>query len=225
MRIGTLYGLIALAGAILIGSAALFGARAEPQPLHYNSTSGAVHLVTATGSAVCSGFFVGQGFILSAGHCVGDGIAKAILLDGESVPVTVAASSSPDFGLADWSIWKASTDGVKTEIMNYSLDCSDRERPIGHAVRVEGFPSQDEYNVVWGRISGPTQPDIMGEHFKTIRTNLPILPGNSGSPLIDDETDQVIGIVVTSDPLGRVINGSTTIGQVCSALPKEALSG
>jgi S1-C subfamily serine protease len=160
-----------------------------------------VHFVTDDGEGYCTGFFVSQKYIVTAGHCfAGVDIQKTKLkmTFDNGTPVRgsfmVAVVSDPDSGLADFTVLKFS--GPKDQsVTPVKLNCGSPPA-IGTKINMKGWPQGVGYAEVEGIVSGTPAPKPPIWYRPQVIANMTSLPGNSGSPVYVD--GEVFGILVGS---------------------------
>ena len=118
----------------------------------------------------------------------------------------------------DFSVYKA---GIGWEILStiepVKLDCSDADYPIGTDVRIEGFPWDFGFSVVWGRTFG-SRMVIPERPYPLIPINASLAQGASGSPVFNEDTNKVIGVFVSISTQNPNLGVATPINVVCQVL-------
>ena len=170
----------------------------------------------------CTVFYIGDQRFISAGHCASDGkgAKKIILQNGNQVPVEVIAFANPSQGMADFSVLEAGDPRFTANIKPAKLECGYKP-VIGYTVRAEGFPQDMGFTTTWGRISRAAAPwaaDHGGWTKPVFGVNISISNGDSGGPLFDDATGEVIGILVGALPKNQTLVVAQPIGPVCALL-------
>src|ERR1043166_6917705 len=151
----------------------------------------------------CSGFYIGDNTVITAGHCMAESDQESRLPtpvfyhvrleNGVILEAMLGVMSDIDAGFDDYAILRlpAPADWKPAE-----LDCSGKPLPIGTQVRGEGWPGDvDDYTVVTGRISSPAHP-AGPWRFPVMHAQLPVAPGQSGGPLYREADGLVEGIMV-----------------------------
>ena len=159
-----------------------------------------------------SGFFIGEddGYMLTNQHVVGNAkFVKIILSSGrEMVGDIIKVDKSRDIAL------------IKTENAGItSLPFENKLPSISETVYAVGSPLKEEFEttVSQGIVSGFR--DLDGQNF--IQSDVNVLPGNSGGPLLNDKGN-VIGITVSGRLFRGVPSGINFFIPIKSAL--EALN-
>jgi S1-C subfamily serine protease len=138
-----------------------------------------------------SGVHIGNGFVLTAGH-VGntDKIVRVKLDDGSDVPGRVLwfsfADDAPDVALIYVEPRLLARVGVS------HLSC-DKPR-LGQTVRIVGNPLDVEFLTTWGRIGRAGPPSAAFPYY--VALDATATNGVSGGPVFDDETGDLIGLLV-----------------------------
>lgn len=133
-----------------------------------------------------SGVHIGNGFVITAAHVVGQG-SEAMLSasDGSQHAAEVLWANGPhDVAL----LRMRDMEGVAVSRLN----CSDKPA-IGQHIEAIGNPGRLQFVHSWGRVAGAVQ-----ELFRwkvAFVADLGIAPGSSGGPVIDEQ-GRVVGIVV-----------------------------
>lgn len=212
MIVGVILVIIALA---VVGGIA----KADPWGKAYVPTfSPSVELLNGT-DGLCTAFYVGGGIFLSAGHCVTETNNLFVKNeDGDRRKVTGLVYANVDLGQNDFYVLAADPDAVADLHVNIApLDC-DATLSIGRNVRLEGYPGIDEHRLsyLWGRVSGKINTfDGVPWKLPLVPLNVAVTGGASGSPVYDDATNKVIGILVGADPQNRSLTWAVPISAVC----------
>lgn len=174
----------------------------------------------------CTGFYIGNGVFLSAGHCMGSTKAWTLNADNanggkRSFPVDTTVYSNPD----DWNGQDTAIIYVNPvltkELKPLELDCSGKVWPVGTGIAVEGFPETLGRVYVTGTVSGapsPWGPGKGGWYKDVYRMQLPLSYGNSGSPVFNLDTGKVIGIAVGVLPNNRALSVFQPIDFACRVM-------
>ncbi len=167
----------------------------------------------------CSGFYVGDNTIVTAGHCVtGADVAPVYhvrLENGVIMEAFLGVMSDVKTGFDDYAILRlhAPADWKPAE-----LDCSGKPLPIGTQVRGEGYPGDiDDYTVVTGRIMSPSHP-VDPWRFPVLLAQIPVSPGHSGGPLYREADNLVEGILVALSARQPAFTIVQPIGPICATL-------
>lgn len=179
--------------------------------------------VNAGENTICTGFYVGNDRVVTAGHCVRNRLSdvyKVIADDGAEFPARVAGFGNVDLGMDDWAIL-----AIRMTPGGWDpapLDCSKKSPPIGTEVRTEGFPGPEmsEFRVVRGWIAGVTAMFFDWSH-PVMHIQMPVIPGNSGGPVIRQSDGAVLGIVIAFNGAAPQFSLATPIGIVCDILHKS----
>lgn len=133
-----------------------------------------------------SGFYIGDGLILTAAHVV----------DGAPGKVTVKfmdGSESP--GVVLWQAGSRDVAMIKIDPVDYvkaaPLKCA---APVkGELIYAEGNPLNMEFVTVWGTVAGNVRE--FGPWHSVFVTNIATVPGQSGGPVFN-LAGEVVGITV-----------------------------
>lgn len=174
----------------------------------------------------CTGFYIGDGVFLSAGHCMGEAKAWSIGTDNaKGAKKTIAVDTMIYSNPADWSGQDTAiiyTNPILTKGMKpVSLDCSGTVWPIQTPIATEGFPEDYGRNYTVGVISAKASPWKAGKGgwYKDLyRTQLPVSYGNSGGPVFNTDTGKVIGVLVGVLPNNRSLSAVQPIDFACRVL-------
>ena len=174
----------------------------------------------------CTGFYIGEGIFLSAGHCMGKGTSWTIDTDNvnggkKTIRVDTMIYSAP----GDWNGQDTAiiyVDPIVTkDLRPLDLDCSGDLHPIGTEIATEGFPEEYGRNYVVGFISAKPSPWVPGKGgwYKDVyRAQLPVSYGNSGGPILDRSSGKVIGIHVGAEPNNRGLAAFQPIDFACRVM-------
>lgn len=169
----------------------------DKQKTTEGNTSGLIRLVDVRGEFVCSAFVINDDYAITAGHCINyhDKEEPIQIYDidnrdtGEEASVA-AYNMRMDFGLirgdfSDFQKLDVPIDALTT--YNVFLKAvRDVREGIGHALLTCGFPQGAEdvcLNVT-----------PLSMYGFLLMTDINLMPGMSGGPLIDPVTNSVIGI-------------------------------
>jgi S1-C subfamily serine protease len=204
------YGLLVLAfilsGLIIICASA--AGSASP------SISNVVELVKS-GSSFCSGFYIGGGRFLTAGHCLESQTTFEIRLEnGETAAASRVIYSPPgspsgmDFGV----IWVDKPEFTQN-LRIPSLACG-KTLAVGTELQIESFPANLGRMTTWGRVAGLPSP---WEFWKrpVYRLHASATQGSSGGMIVLDGTDVVVGILVGGLPRNQTLIVAVPIDEVC----------
>ncbi|MBN8997739.1 MAG: trypsin-like peptidase domain-containing protein [Rhizobiales bacterium] len=159
----------------------------KPEP----ALSPVVDLQLVSGKHICTGFYVGNGRVVTASHCVDDFAEtyKIKFTDGTVADAHIAVIADWKRGFDDFAILTFAE--PKTPIRPLQLRC---EVPaVGEYVSMTGYPSDMGLTTVWGRVSGGLS--TWGPWPAVFRVDIAAIGGNSGSAIVDGE-GRVVGILV-----------------------------
>ena len=157
---------------------------------------------------VCTGFYINHGgMIATAGHCVtkGDKV-KVYHKDGSVRDATVVADDdSQDVALIVLDI---------AERVKYIPLRCDADLRVGDYVKVIGHPRDIfKWFVSFGHVSGSGKVEGAPDpNIEYIWLQAPILPGNSGGPVINS-WGEAVGVI--SIGMASVFNGAVHIKHIC----------
>ena len=167
----------------------------------------------------CAGFSIGQGYIITAAHCIAQGLATHTItfLDGKKVRARFVAKDDD----SDVAVLKSEeVPGTPS----YDLQCGPYDMEILDDVRLEGYPEAFGFAVVVGKIAGPLEKfDPMWVN-ELIKINASAFSGFSGGPLINIETGKVVGVIV------GIVIGQPNLGmaapafRVCDLLKSKGIN-
>lgn len=173
------------AALVLIGLAFIFGCEPKSQPVPANR-AGAVVKVTV-GLIHGSGVHIGNGFILTNAHVVGE--ATSVKLKSDVGDIQDAAV-----------LWAAKEHDVALVMASRparfdsaNLTCGDVI--VRQPLETAGNPSDLEFVYFSARVAGPVEK--RGPFAAVFPVEMVALPGQSGSPLFD-MTGNVVGIVTAT---------------------------
>ena len=175
---------------------------------------GADHKTTGRGA----GFLIDKerGWILTNAH-VAKRSPSIIRISFQNHPYIAATKVYVDNHL-DLAIISVDPRAIPEESRNANLDCMN-EPKAGLPVIAFGHPWSLDYTATRGIISG--SKDING--VENLQTDAALNPGNSGGPLIDEQTGVVVGINAAGLTKAEGLNFAVPIRLVCTvvALLKE----
>ena len=172
----------------------------------------------------CTGFYIGEGRFVSAGHCLSDATSEwRILVENPNggthtlKPDFTLTSNMATFNGQDFSV--AFVDPKLTDDLTaLSLKC-DYAPKVGDAVAMEGFPADLGREVTTGYIAAAKATKVGGWSQPLFRTQLPSAGGFSGSPVRLGGIDgPVIGILVGSLPDDKVLSLVQPLAPLCKVL-------
>ena len=174
----------------------------------------------------CTGFHIGNGIFLSAGHCMGMKTAWSLETENDnggkrSFKVDTMIYSNPN----DWNAQDTAiiyVEPILTKALPaLDLDCSGTVHPIGTEIATEGFPEDYGRNYTVGYISAKPSPHNKVWQKAVYRAQLPISYGNSGGPVFDLATGKVIGVMVGLLPNNRTLSIVQPIDFACRVLGRS----
>lgn len=146
-------------------------------------------------SANCEGLGTGSGFlvddrtIVTNRHVIeGSEQLEVETFQGQSLTVSVASQAQ----LADLAIVRVETP-MDTEMGTSARLAPDNPDP-GTAIRALGYPRGGPLKITEGEVEDYKVDPRLGNLSKVMRSEVPIQPGNSGGPVIDED-DLVVGVV------------------------------
>lgn len=201
-----------LAAAII---AAFSPAIAKDDILPVKPLSAIVDLQTAAGGHICSGFYVGDGLMVTASHCVSDfaPFYKAQFRDGSIAVARIAVIANVEEGFDDFAILRLTTRDNRP-INSLSIQCDVPD--IGDEIHMAGFPGDEGYTVVWGRVSQPLHAWAVWKR-PIFGINISSYGGFSGSAVMNTK-DEVVGILVGSEPGNKTLAVAVPMAKVCTML-------
>ena len=136
----------------------------------------------------CSGFSIGDGRIVTAGHCIGKFTGfKIELSDGRVISGSLVMWSDPRKA-DDMAIIQVSEDIPAVEI-----DCGPAP-VVGTKVHITGYPGFYGLATVWGNVAGSAK-GFKDAWRDALPINVSVAPGYSGAPVMTED-GRVIGILV-----------------------------
>lgn len=202
--------LIALLAAAVFATSAWAAVPAPPTV--YLNVSGGGH---------CTAFYIGDDRLATAAHCikigrVGDGPTKL------GVPYVAQDESGNDVGTADTvDVYSEKDDLVvlhMTETPNLIpaiLDCEPVR--VGQDIIVRGFPGPLGLITTWGKVSALAE--ARGHWKLAFVMTAPIDAGNSGGPVFDAATGEVVGVAVGGyQPRDHIYHIAVPASSLCNLL-------
>ena len=170
----------------------------------------------------CSGAYVGNSYIISAGHCVDTSNKDAFnyydnvyivfgwRYDSDNTPV-LSFNEDQVYTIKEVKIRKLSSnissfDALLNNYEDYSLSVLDRDPVNKKALIVDKNPDINTGKKVFTigyplgmavKIDRPEDAEIKLVGKNTFQTNIDAFGGNSGGPVFDSNTKKIIGILVT----------------------------
>lgn len=167
---------------LLVACAAILGAAyAYQQPTTAPLAGPSVEITI--GNTIGSGVNIGNGYVITAAHVVGDSDKATVKDDAghDHAGKVLWANKSYDVALIH-------TDDAMNAA---SLDCA--ATSIGESIYTLGNPMGVESITSWGHVAGKARK--WGPWPSVIFTDLSIAPGNSGGAVFDEQ-GRVVGIAV-----------------------------
>lgn len=183
----TIARLFAVSGLVLAAAMSLGVAFADPIPAPEPISP----VVQIDGN--CTGFHIGGGRIVTAGHCISKMSGfKVLLSDGREVGASLVMYSEPRRG-DDMALLRVSVGGIES----LGLSCG-APPAVGTEIHMTGYPGGFGLSTVWGRVaSAPRDYTPIGGWRDAIPINISSFGGFSGSPVMTAD-DKVIGILTGS---------------------------
>ena len=169
----------------------------------------------ARGSGKGTGILIDKerGYILSNAHVTGKSPAKNEVNFKEQE--AVEAEQIYIDPLLDISILQIPSDTIPDFAMEASLACQTKYKQ-GRTVLAFGHPEGQDFTASRGIISGIRYERTAG--YEAIQTDASVNPGNSGGPLIDVETGQVIGINTYRKKKAKQLNFAIPSTHICKII-------
>ncbi|WP_295118139.1 serine protease [uncultured Chitinophaga sp.] len=157
------------------------------------------------------------GYMLTNRHVIGG--ADSIYIQNNKGEVFKAISVFEDIS-SDLAVIRIADSSFRSAALPYSL--KPQSVRLGEEVFTMGFP-RDE--VVYGKGYISAQTGFNGDTI-TYQVSIPVLPGNSGAPLLDNR-GQVVGIIAgrqrASDGIAFAVK-SANLKRLLDEMPKESIS-
>lgn len=163
-----------------------------------------VKLSIASGASSCSGVHIGDGFYLTAAHCVRNRIGNKIT-DGTELEV-LWDNSKYDVALL--------VDHTRKPRLSVSLAC--REPIVGEKVSSWTAPWGMPDIVSNGEVIGPTM-NLEGRWEKVAPVNVIGAGGSSGGPVFD-KSGKLLGLIVAGPGDWTTISFMTTSSAICGLM-------
>ena len=154
-----------------------------------------------------------RGYILSNAHVTGRSPAKNEVNFKEQD--TIEAKQIYIDPLLDISILQIPSDSIPDFAMEAPLMC-EADYKQGRTVLSFGHPKGQDFTASRGIISGIRYERTAG--YEAIQTDASVNPGNSGGPLIDVETGQVIGINTYRKKKAKQLNFAIPSTHICKII-------
>lgn len=142
--------------------------------------------VDGSSGAHGSGFYIGNGYVVTAAHVPDEEMFIAVVLaDGRRLRADVVVSDEID----DLAIVKID---APNDLRAAPLAC--RPAVVGEHIEVRGNPLQFDFVSTYGRVAGLARP-LLPDWRSTFLIDATIAPGNSGGPVFDKD-GAVLGVAV-----------------------------
>lgn len=187
--------LIVTGFALLVAAVAL--SACQQRPVQVGSAAGStVKVMLKQGHG--SGVYIGDGFILTAGHVgIGTATAKVKTDDGGTVEGEVLWANFNPAGTG-WDVALVAVDQRGFRGVEVSrLSCAPNY--VGQLVRIEGNPRDMDFVTTWGRIGKIGQRDFAYWKSASI-LDATATGGVSGGPVFDEASGDVVGLLVGGLP-------------------------
>lgn len=172
-----------IAGAALLVLAFMVMTASYSQPAQENNGASVVKVVMVKGHG--SGFYIGNGLVVTAAHVVADAPnAKIKLANDEEIDGEVLWSNKA----RDIALIKV---GPNAFLKPARLRCSSPEK--GDLIYAEGNPLNLEFVTVWGSVAAEAR--TVGPWLRAFITDIVVVPGQSGGPVYN-LNDEVVGMTV-----------------------------
>lgn len=174
------------------------------------------------GSAFCSGSYIGDGLVITAGHCfweIGRPADFQVQPDqGPSIhAVPMLASDTDVSGAGDYMV--LSLEGAPDGWVGDTLDCH-YTPALGDEVYALGFPGTVGAGPILtkGYVNGttrtlPPEDEVGGPVFLA---DMPVAPGHSGSPVYHD--GKVVGIAIAEVTAQKSWTAIQSVTDICFLL-------
>ena len=152
-------------------------------PVRHAPADAMVKVITKGGHG--SGFHMGDGFIVTAAHVVGD---------AEKVSLKTSLGATVEAGV----LWANEAYDIAllrlagpVDLQSAPLIC--RVPQVGETITAKGNPVSAEFITVWGKVAGSERS--FGPWRSVVVTDIATVPGQSGGPVFD-AGGNVIGVTV-----------------------------
>lgn len=166
--------------------------RADPRQLMLNPIPQVVYL-SLVGNHSCTGFVIEKNILITAHHCVEDNLLagnpfiEAHYIDGSRTPLLIAAHGISE-DLDDWAVLVGDTGSIPPLMVAEEMPAiGSKTRSVGFGGDLRGQAFSD------GEFQG-----ISWQQKYKIATQ--VIPGDSGSPLLDSK-GRAVGIVIQTSCL------------------------
>lgn len=169
------------------------------------------------GMGVCSGVHIGNGFILTAGHCT-DGAHEIVVVDaaGRRYETDILwGSGNGDNKSWDVALLYAGKNiddhpGITYGEAHAAAKLSCAPNYVGQSIVVVGNPNGEYFLYSWGHVSGTGQMKAEAGWRDLSAMDITIAGGNSGGPVFNDK-GEVVGIAVAgynNAPIAFMVPGA-----------------
>lgn len=134
--------------------------------------------------AICSAVHIGNGIVLTAAHCVENP-------DGMTLKTNLNVVSHAELLWKNTDIDIALLRSEMPDVRASVLDC--RTAVTGEPVEAIGTPHGMDFIHTWGRVAGAPRP--LAAWAMTVPTDITMMPGMSGGPVLD-RLSHLVGITV-----------------------------
>ena len=164
----------------------------------------------------CTGFHIGEGLIATAAHCISKLADHDVALsDGTVVKGTLFFLSRAPHG-DDLAVIKIDTIAAQETL---TLSCGSPP-PVKAAIYMTGYPALYGLATVWGRVASETR-GFVGYWRVALPINISSYGGFSGSPVMLESNDRVIGVLVGSLPENKTLAVAVPAYRLCGLLALE----
>ena len=165
----------------------------------------------------CTGFHISEGLIATAAHCISKLTDHDVeLSDGTVVKGTLFFLSRAPLG-DDLAVIKIDT---IAEHESLTLSCGSPP-PVKTAIYMTGYPAVYGLATVWGRVASETR-GFVGYWRVALPINISSYGGFSGSPVMTEGDDLVVGVLVGSLPDNKTLALAVPAYRLCGLLALEA---
>lgn len=201
--------LLAVSGIVLATAMNIGAALADPIP---EPVSAVVHV-----NGNCTGFHIGGGQIVTAGHCIVNMTGhKVVLSNGAEVTAKLVMFSDPRLG-DDMALLRIAP---KDELRSLPLACGPSPT-AGVEVHMTGYPGYYGLSTVWGRIAGGTR--LFKDFWRdAIPVNISAFGGFSGAPVMAAD-GRVVGILVGSLAGAHDLSVAVPAYRLCEMIGRDWL--